>query len=262
MRVVATLEARVSTSLRDWTGRVARVLSHVARDAAASICCHQRQYITLARLGGPPPADLDATPPDARLACMVVDSLEAFHGVMREIPAAFRDSVDELARRVAHGCVLCLVRRDDGETGHEVIAYEIAERGVFSALGRRRPVASDIIFSHYVEVLPAWRGRGIHRCLFATRDAYFRERGGRLVCGVVAPQNRASLRALRRADHAVVGSVVRVSLGRDLFVWDTPWQHIVDALQSMETAGGRVWWRLAARLLDREAAEANGRPNG
>ena len=82
------------------------------------------------------------------------------------------------------------------------------------------------------------------------------------MCGVVAPQNRASLRALRRAGHAVVGSVVRVSLGRGLFVWDTPWQHIVDALQSMETPGGRVWWRLAARLLDREAAEANGRPNG
>jgi len=262
MRAVATLESRLSSPLRAWTDRVARVLSHVARDVAASICFHQRQYITLARLGGPAPAALDATPPDARLACKVVDSLEAFHAVMREIPAAFRDSVDELARRVAHGCVLCLVRRHDGEGGHEVIGYEIAERGVFSALGRRRPVAGDVIFSHYVEVLPAWRGRGIHRCLFATRDAYFHERGGRVVCGVVAPQNRASLRALRRAGHAVVGSVVRVSLGRGLFVWDTPWQHIVDALQSMETPGGRVWWRLAARLLDREAAEANGRPNG
>src|SRR5438105_3469521 len=98
MPAVAILESRRSGPLREWTARVARTLSRLARGAATTICSHQRQYITVARLDGPTPTALDAMAPDARLAFVMVDSLDAFHAVMQEIPATFRDSLDDLAR--------------------------------------------------------------------------------------------------------------------------------------------------------------------
>jgi GNAT superfamily N-acetyltransferase len=220
-----------------------RTLSRLGRAAAASLYFDQRQYITVARLDGPAPAAADPLGPDPPVVCVVADSLSAFAAVMHEIPDAFRDSAATLATRVAQGCVVCLARRprDDG-AGHEVVGYEIAERGVFSALGRRRPVAPEIVFSHYVEVRPGWRGRGIHGRLFAARDAYFRARGGRVVCGVVAPQNRASLRALERAGHAIVGHVTRISLGCGVLIWDTPWHRIDYALRSTSAGAGAPGW--------------------
>jgi hypothetical protein len=125
--------------------------------------------------------------------------------------------------------------RDDG-AGHEIVGYEISERGVFSALGRRDRVPGDVVFSHYAEVLPAHRGRRIHGLLFATRDRYFRARGGRLVVGVCHPQNRASLKALRRDGAAIVGAVECVSLFRMLTVRRTPREGIEDALRPVLSA--------------------------
>ena len=111
-----------------------------------------------------------------------------------------------------------------------MVGYEIAERGIFSALGRRIAVPSDVIFSHSVEVLPAYRGQRIHRLLFSTRDAYFRARGGRIVCGVCAPNNKASLRALRRDGAAIVGTVERISLLRVFVLSYTPFHRIAQLL--------------------------------
>ena len=216
--------------------RLARVLARLARAVATSLYCRQRQYITVKRLDVP-----DAVVASRALAaereteCFVVDSVEALDAVAPEIPAGFRDSVDELKNRLAQGCVVCLARRPrmDG-AGTQIIGYEIAERGIFSALGRRTRLAADVVFSHYVEVHPSCRGQRIHGLLFATRDAYFRRRGGKVVCGVVAPQNRASLQALGRDGSVIVGTVERISLLRGLLMWDTPLERIESALRSLE----------------------------
>ena len=203
-------------------------LRHAVYQVAASIYCHQRQFITVRRLEGAE----TSIPEDSATIAVMVDSLPAFRALAAEIPRTFRDSLEALEERVAHGCVLCLARRKRADgAGHEVIGYEIAERGVFSALGRRTPAAADVIFSHYAEVLPAHRGRRVHRLLFLTRDAYFRARGARLLCGVVDPDNAASLRALVRAGHVVVGTVERVAIFRWLVVRRTPREAIDRALR-------------------------------
>lgn len=206
------------------------VLGQLGRTVTASVFARQRQYITLKHIGnGADPAAAIAQ--DGRTECVVVDSPDALDAVAADISASFRDSVEALRARVARGCVVCLARRPrtDGR-GTVVVGYEIAERGIFSALGRRIAVPSDVVFSHYVEVLPAYRGRRIHRLLFATRDAYFRDRGGRVVCGVCAPHNQASLRALHRDGATIVGIVERISLLRVFVLSYTPFDRIAQLL--------------------------------
>ncbi|HYE90406.1 MAG TPA: hypothetical protein VEA38_05270 [Terriglobales bacterium] len=203
------------------------VVRALGRWLLRSVYSRQRQLITIKRLdrrrAGPPLIH--------GVECVIVDSPDALSPLAHEIPAGFRDSAEELERRVSAGCVLCLARakRDDG-TGMTVIGYELAERGVFSALGRRVPVAHDVVFSHWAEVLPAYRGRRVHGLLFAVRDAYFRDQGATVVCGVCTPQNRASLHALRRDGAEVVGAVERVTLLRSFAAWQTPVERIEAAI--------------------------------
>ena len=206
------------------------LLGQLGRTVTASVFARQRQYITLKhiRTGGDPAAPVGQ---DGSTECVIVDSPDALDAVAADICASFRDSVDALRARVARGCVVCLARRPrtDGR-GSVVVGYELSERGIFSALGRRIAVPSDVIFSHYVEVLPAYRGQRIHRLLFATRDAYFRARGGRVVCGVCAPHNQASLRALHRDGAAIVGTVERISVLRIFVLSYTPFDRIAQLL--------------------------------
>jgi len=168
---------------------------------------------------------------DGGVTCLVIDSASGVGALTGEFPSTFRDSVDEVTRRVRLGCVLCVARlkRADG-TPHEVIGYELAERGVFSAMGRRKAVGRDVVFSHWAEVLPAYRGRRVHGLLFAARDAYFRARGGKMIVGVCAPRNRSSLHALKRDGAVVVGRVKQISM-LSLIVWETPWARIEAALE-------------------------------
>jgi GNAT superfamily N-acetyltransferase len=195
--------------------RTIRWLRHLVGTTAATIVSRQIQYITLKRLDIADAGAASVLPADATTECLVVESVEAFDAVAPAIPGSFRDAAAELRARIAGGCVVTLARRGrpDGR-GFQVIGYEIAERGVFSALGRRMRTAGDVVFSHYVEVLPACRGQRVHQRLFAARDAYFRARGGRVVCGVCDPDNRASLRALAREGAVIVGTVERIVLLR------------------------------------------------
>jgi hypothetical protein len=213
------------------------MLKALGRRVATSLYCRQRQYITVKRLHLG--AGANGIHRGTEIDVLVVDSPAALEAVAAEIPPAFRDSVRELRRRVARGCVLTVARRRRRRGGHAVIGYELAERGVFSALGRRTAMSADVVFSHHCEVLPAYRGQRIHGLLFATRDAYFRRRGGAVVCGVVKPENRASLQALRRDGAEVVGSVERIVLLRVLQVWDTPFERIEEALDAAGARAGR-----------------------
>jgi hypothetical protein len=193
----------------------------------ATVCSRQLQYVTVQPIDAAHAAVAAGTDVD----CLVVDRPEGLDAVAEEFPPSFRDSADELRKRVAQGCVACLARRPrvDGP-GREIVGYELAERGVFSALGHRYPVGPEVIFSHWAEVLPAHRGQRIHALLFAARDRYFGQRGGRIVCGVVAPKNRASLHALGRAGSRIVTAVWRVSVIGGLLAWQTSWEHTRSAL--------------------------------
>jgi hypothetical protein len=210
-----------------------RWFAHLVRAVTASLCSCQRHYITVKRLDE---ADATGVPTwmaaDRETECLVLDSPKALRALAPEIPAGFRDSVGALHTRLAHGCVVCVARRPrkDG-AGKEVVGYEIAERGVFAALGRRTPLSRDVVLSHHAEVLPAYRGQHIHRLLGATRDAYFRRRAGRIVCRVVAADDRASLQALGRAGHTVVGTVTRITALRGLVLWQTPMERIERVLR-------------------------------
>ena len=200
-----------------------------ATDGILLNTANQWQYITLKVLQEEP-GSVSGPGADGPTECLVVDCLAAFDAVAREIGKSFRDSVVDLRARVVSGCVLSMARRRRHDGRFEVIGYEIAERGIFSALGRRMPVADDVIFSHYVEVLPAFRGQRIHRLLFWTRDAYFRQRGGRVVCGVCEPHNRASLQALHRDGAIIVGVVERITVLRVFVMAYTPFDRIAHLL--------------------------------
>lgn len=212
-------------------------LGQLTRALIMSVFARQRQFITLKSLDVD--ADLQAPPlTDGRTECLIVDSPEALDTFAADICASFRDSVATLKARVARGCVVCLARRPRVTgAGSVVVGYEIAERGVFSALGRRIAVSGDVIFSHYVEVLPEYRGQRIHRLLFSTRDSYFRQRGGRVVCGVCAPHNHASLNALRRDGATIVGTVERISLLRVFVLSYTPSDRIAQLFAGAERNG-------------------------
>src|SRR5215510_8685948 len=86
------------------------------------------------------------------ITCLFVESLEAWQKVEAEIPSSIRDSANQLRQRVAQGCLVILARRSKSSgTGHEVLGYGIYEPGVFSALGRKGKVSSDVLFNHYLE---------------------------------------------------------------------------------------------------------------
>jgi GNAT superfamily N-acetyltransferase len=205
------------------------LLATLARVASTLVFSRQRQYITLKFL------DQEVAPvagptSDGETECLVVDSVAGFEGIAKDIGTSFRDSAADLRTRLLNGCVLSIARRRRRDGRRQVVGYEIAERGIFSALGRRIPVADDVIFSHYVEVMPACRGQRIHRLLFSTRDAYFKQRGGRVVCGVCEPQNHASLQALRRDGALIVGVVERIAVLRVFVMSYTPFDRIAHLL--------------------------------
>jgi hypothetical protein len=243
---VRTLASRLDPShplaLADWDGRLAVLTGRMARVVAMSLYARHRQLITVKRLDVASFAEQPVMA-DPTIECVAVDSPARLRELAAEIPESFRDSAADLARRVSHGCVVFLARRPRHAGGHEIVGYEISERGIFSALGRRHRMSEDVIFSHYAEVLPAHRGRRIHGLLFAARDAYFRERGGRLVVGVCLPQNHASLKALRRDGADVVGSVAGISLFRVFALLRTPLEQIETALQvEGSRPAKRPWW--------------------
>ena len=207
-------------------------LLHLARAVLAVLYSRQVQYIVLRRLDRP-----DAAAPSAgvteegKTECVVVDTPAMLRTIAPEVPPSFRDSVDALTPRVAQGCVVMFLRRPKKEGGgKEIVGYNISERGVFAALGRRKALSADVVFGHYAEVLPAYRGQHLLKFLSTTRDEYFRQQGVRVQCGVIAPQNRSSLRSVERAGSTIVGTVQRLSLLSGLLVWETPWEEIEKVL--------------------------------
>src|SRR5262245_15286512 len=85
-----------------WQNRFSQVLGHFPRALLSSLYSRQLQYITVKRLDGPEAVVAPhPTAQESEAECLMVDSLEALQAVAQEIPTSFRDSVDDLKRRLA-----------------------------------------------------------------------------------------------------------------------------------------------------------------
>jgi GNAT superfamily N-acetyltransferase len=166
------------------------------------------------------------------IECVVVESPAALDRVPCIIPAGIPR--DTLRLRLQAGCIVILAcASPPGGAGATCVGYSVLERGVFSALGRRREVSRDVLFAHHAEVLPAYRGRRIYPAMMRAQLAYGRRHGMRRVCAVVSDDNRASLRSTSRV-ATIRGVVARVDLFRGLIVLETPWPRITRALGESE----------------------------
>jgi len=150
-----------------------------------------------------------------------------------EIPNSFRDSADRLKRRLDEGCLIIFaLKRTEGQR-HAILGYILAERGVFSALGRKLKIGPDVLFGHYIEVLPQYRHSGITKCLLNAMDDYCFKHGITKYCGSVSSRNSAAMAALASKSHEIIGKVEKISIFRGMFVWETPSDVIKKAIDAI-----------------------------
>jgi len=166
--------------------------------------------------------------------CRTLQSPLAIEQVKQEIPASFRDSTDSLKKRLEEGCIVILARKQrEGTQEHEVLGYLIAEKGVFSALGRKIKVGPDVLYFHYYEVLPAYRRKGIANLLVRAMEDYARSNGLRKYYALVSAKNPVARQILRGKSNEMLGKVERMSILRGLYVRETPWQEIEKTLRKL-----------------------------
>lgn len=211
---------------------LAQVLCHLARAVLLSFYHRQAQYILMKAIENRAHvAPANTAEEKMGIECLIVESAEALQAVAREIPTSIRDSADQMKKRLEQGCLVILARRPKSSaTGQEVIGYGIYEPGVFSALGRKGKVSSDILFNHYLEVLPEYRGRRVADLMNRIMETYCVAHGFRTRCTVVSIHTPAPLKSSLRAGLTIVGTIARVSVLRGLVVWETPWECIERAL--------------------------------
>ena len=165
------------------------------------------------------------------IQCDVLETPSALLALEGEFPQSFRDSVGRLERRLHNGCVLFVLRvGNTSDKGKRIAGYSICQPGIFSAFGAVQRISSDILFSHYFEFLPEYRGRGLKTVLEEKRTEYCRMHRLRSICGVIASHNIASLKTSSRAGFKVVGAMRQVSILKGLVVWRTSWKTVEKAL--------------------------------
>jgi GNAT superfamily N-acetyltransferase len=170
----------------------------------------------------------------SEVECLIVESAAALDDCQMEIPAVFRDSADTLKSRLDQGCIVILAYLPGAKAPDKhIVGYSLRQRGVFSALGRQRNISADILFTHYVEVLPEYRGQRLASRLTGAALEYCRKNGLTRLCSVVMTHNQPSIQYTLRVGFAIIGTVERVSILKGLFVWETPWQHIERALSDL-----------------------------
>ena len=194
----------------------------------------ETQYVVFRQLPeGKAPSALH-TSPDIELC--TVESLEDLEKVAPQLPPEL--PIAGLRRRIDAGCTLFFARR---RLEGRVVAYQVAERRVFSALGLRVRVRDDVLFIHHVEVLPEYRGQRISLLLRAAAHRYCQTHHLRRTLSVISTDNRASLRAHLRqgapgGPPQIVCVVRRVSVLNGRFSWQTSWRKIEKAIRRA-TAG-------------------------
>lgn len=215
------------------TRGLTEVLHQLARDVLATLYQHETQYIFVRKIAAQPTLSARAEAAERRgTTCRFVESLEALQEVEAEIPASIRDSVAQLQQRVEQGCMVILARRPKlSGRGQEVIGYGIYEPGIFSALGRRGKVSSAVLFNHYLEILPEYRGQGVVDLMASAGYTYCLAHGFTQYWTVISPANQPAIRETQRNGFTCTGVVARVSILRGLVIWETPWERIEDALR-------------------------------
>ena len=210
------------------TQGVSAVLREIKRIAVAALYQRDAQHIFVRKI--PPPARRYPAVKRRRAwashACSWNQQQPC--AIQRRDSLLIRDS-----QRLAQGCSVIVVRKPS-RAGHEVIGYGINEPGVFSALGRRGQLFPNVLFNHYLEILPEYRGQRIAHVMRIAMDEYCRMHGFTKRCTVVSPSNEASLRSSFRSGLVRVGVVAPVSLLGGLFVWETPSETIRRAVQAVD----------------------------
>jgi hypothetical protein len=180
-------------------------------------------------------AGSDPTPGRAEIECVVIESLGALEREEKDIH--FAGVFQKLSGRLKEGCVVFLAYRRGSAGAREMMGYSICQRGVFSALGRRWGISPDILFVHYEEIFPAYRGQRMQQVLSRARGRYCQSQGVKWRCAVISVHNRPSLTASLRNGFVITGIVERRAFLGGLYVWETPWERIEAALQEPTVSG-------------------------
>jgi GNAT superfamily N-acetyltransferase len=212
------------------------MLGNFFRKLASSICHRESAYVS-ARDVAQNLARFDKTDFPPGIECAVVEYAEQLDAYSAEIPSSFRDSVQSLKQRLAQGCIVFLARIPKQDApGRHVVGYRLAERGVFSVFDLKGKVSQDILFIHYIEVVPAFRSQKIAQFLVKASLEYCAAKGLKKTLTVGSPLNELSARAFRKDDtgRLDLGTVEKVSLLRGLIVRRTPWEKIERSLKLLE----------------------------
>jgi len=225
MNLIDTLRRLAEVQQRVFTAAGLRRLLH-------AVLRWQKLYIVVRNVDlADPETNSTHRSGESAIECDVLATKSALFALKDEFPQSFRDSIERLAGRLADGCIVFVLRTGDAlSKGNRIVGYSICQPGVFSAFGGVRRISSDIIFGHYLEFLPEYRGQGLKAILDENRMEYCRRHGLRSLCGVIASHNIASLKTSLRSGFRVAGALRQVSIFGGLFVWQTSWKTLEKAL--------------------------------
>jgi hypothetical protein len=210
------------------------VIRQVGQKLIAPLYRREAQYILIRN--EPEVGGGDHSNDRAGIECVVIESPEALECERQDIHSV--DILQKLRDRLEKGCIVFLAYRPRATgAGREMTGYAIGQRGVFSALGRQWGIASDILFAHYEEVFPAYRGQRIQQALSRARGMYCRSHVVKRRCGVISVHNRPSLVATLRNGFVISGMIERRVFLGGLYVWETPRERIEAALHEPTGSG-------------------------
>jgi hypothetical protein len=218
------IKQQVEDHKKYGSGRLS-LLRRAACSLVTSIYQSDTQYIT-----GCVPRALAREQLD--IDCLVFESVRQLEEIEPELPSEM--PVDKLKARLAEGCIVFLPYRSTGAGSKEFVGFSIRERGIFSALGRKIPLSSTILFGHYLEVFPRYRGQRLAQEIRLFGEIYCHRNGLTKLCTVISAKNRASLQSHKHARSRMLGAVRKISLLRGLYIWETPAEDIKRAIASLD----------------------------
>jgi hypothetical protein len=209
---------------------VSGVFQHAVRKLIAPLYQCERQYVTLRHVQEQDPLSaLHKARDGMGTACILVESPAVLGEMELEMPSATLEHT--LRTRLQQGCIIFIACRPGKMgAGKTMVGYSACQRGVFSALGRTTRISSDVLFTHYTEVFPEYRGQRIQQLLLAVKEDYCRANKLQKICNVITIHNQPSLQNTLRAGYDIIGTVARVSVCRGLYVRETPWESIAAGL--------------------------------
>jgi GNAT superfamily N-acetyltransferase len=232
MSLVRQKLARLKVGYRD--SGVFGFAQYIGRVLISSICDYQVQEVR-GRVGKDRDAVLALAADASAINCVLLESGQSIRPFAPEFLQPFRDSVESLQKRLDHGCAVNLARStEEGGAIQQVVGYSILEFGGLSAAGIKGKISKDILFIHYTEVAPKYRGQGIAQVLAKAIYDYAWNKGNGNTCTAHTPGNLASRRAFRKSGSGVLCYAVRISFLRGLLVWHTPWKKIERAVAALD----------------------------